>query len=96
MRRQKPLFGDYKYFLGFSPSFRYSLSLKQQICSVLGNPLGNLIRLPITLFSGLQDILYNILYDKGVAGMIVGLLLALIISGIYVIIHKLSIPRNSK
>jgi arabinogalactan oligomer/maltooligosaccharide transport system permease protein len=63
----------------------------------LGDTLfGNIIRSPVSLFSGLQSILYNVIYDNGIAGLIVGLLLTLIITGIYVLIHKLSIPRNSK
>jgi arabinogalactan oligomer/maltooligosaccharide transport system permease protein len=63
----------------------------------LGDTLvGNIVRSPISLFSGLQSILYNVIFDKGWSGMIVGLLLTLIIAGIYFVIQKLSVPRNSK
>jgi arabinogalactan oligomer / maltooligosaccharide transport system permease protein len=58
--------------------------------------LGNFIRLPITLFGGLQSLLMMTGLTSGGAGMIVGLILALIFGGIFYYIQKLSIPRNSK
>lgn len=58
--------------------------------------IGNFIRSPTTLFSGLQNILISIGMEKGGAGLVVGLVLAILFSIIYFAIHKMSIPRNSR
>lgn len=63
----------------------------------LGDTLiGNIIRSPISLFGGLQSLLMSTGLTKGGAGLISGIVMALIIAGVFYAIQKLSMPRNSK
>jgi arabinogalactan oligomer/maltooligosaccharide transport system permease protein len=95
--KAKPVVRGLQIFIGLLASLSIISFFEATDLFRLGDTLiGNIVRSPITLFGGLRDILYGIFYDKSVAGMIVGLLLMLIFSGIYFTIHKLSIPRNSK
>ncbi len=63
----------------------------------LGDTLiAGIIHLPISLFSGLQSIFLSTGLNKGGAGLIAGIILALVIAGIFYAIQKMSIPRISK
>lgn len=57
---------------------------------------GSIIRSPFSLFGGLQSLLMDIGLDKGLAGLIVGLVLVLLAGAVFYWIHKQSEPRISK
>jgi arabinogalactan oligomer/maltooligosaccharide transport system permease protein len=63
----------------------------------LGNTIfGGIIRSPFSLFGGLRSLLMGMGMDKGVAGMIVSLVLVLLVGAIFYLIQKQSEPRISK
>jgi arabinogalactan oligomer/maltooligosaccharide transport system permease protein len=60
------------------------------------NIIGEIIRLPITIFGGLRSVLLSTGLNKSSAGFIGGIVFALVICGIFYIIQKISEPRVSK
>ncbi len=60
------------------------------------NVFGEIIRLPLTIFGGLQSILLSTGLTKGGAGLVGGIIFALLIGAIFYFIQKVSVPRISK
>ncbi|MFZ5856168.1 MAG: carbohydrate ABC transporter permease [Chloroflexota bacterium] len=63
----------------------------------LGNNLfAEIIRLPLTIFGGLRSVLLSTGLTKGGAGLVSGIVFALVIGAIFYYIQKISVPRISK
>lgn len=74
----------------------FSFFEKTDLFRLGDNIFGNIIRLPITIFGGLQSIFMSTGLTKSGAGLIGGIILTLVVGGIFYAIQKMSIPRNSK
>ncbi len=74
----------------------FSFFEKTDLFRLGDNIFGNIIRLPITIFGALQSIFMSTGLTKSGAGLIGGIILTLVVGGIFYAIQKMSIPRNSK
>lgn len=58
--------------------------------------VGSVVRAPFSLFGGLKSLLVGVGLDKGLAGLIVGIVLTALVGAVFFLIHKQSEPRVSK